>query len=719
MTKSALIVLAVLLTLIPVSRLSANEGMWTLEEIGKLPFDSLAILGCKLTSQQIYNPAGNGIAAAAVSVTGSSGSFISPDGLIITNHHVAYDAIQLASTPEHNYLENGFYAATRSEEIPAVGENIRVVLGFVDVTKEILGSVNSKMNGAQRFKAIELATNKIIARTEKGKDINCEIAPFFGGSQYIMTKYFKIRDVRIVFAPPRSIGDYGGEIDNWIWPRHAGDFTILRAYVAPDGKSADYNEKNVPYKSATYLKISTAGIKENDFTMVIGFPGTTSRYDNSYFVDKMVNFDYPNEIKSRRDVISIQEEAAAKDSAEAIMLSSKIKNLYNFLKKDQGMIDGFRRSDLMQYKIDQETQLTAFINANPEMKKKYGEVLPALDSLYQEQKKWRQKENIIDTWRWRCDFLEFATIIYKWSVQHQKKDVERESWYQARDSLEHIQDFRDAQISLVPEADKEIFIYYLKEALKLPPEQRITAVDKALAGKTDADIRAFADRLYSGTRLGTIEERLKYFRMTRAELDKSDDPFIVFVRAFHIDREDIKAKNDAFDGTLSKLDAELISAYKASQNGKFYSDANGTIRFNYGTVRGYKPRDAVYCDYYTTLTGVIEKNTGENPFDAPKKLLDVYYAKDFGDHFVPSIGDVPVDFLTDNDITNGNSGSPVMNGKGELIGVAFDGNYESMTCDYRFEPKITRTIVVDIRYILFLLDKVYHTDALLKELTIQ
>jgi hypothetical protein len=719
MGKIALVVLTIILIIAPVLKLSANEGMWTLEGIGKLPFDSLKTLGCQLTALQIYNPAGGGIADAAVSVSGSSGSFISPDGLILTNHHVAYDAIQRASTTEHNYLENGFYAKTKADEIPAIGYDIRIVLGFEDITKDILGSVNNKMTDTQRYKAIEIATNKIIARYEKGKDIKCEIASFFGGSQYIMTKYFKIRDVRIVFAPPRSIGDYGGEIDNWMWPRHAGDFTILRAYVGPNGKSADYNEKNAPYKSPTYLKISTEGIRENDFMMVIGFPATTNRYDVSYLIDKMINFDYPHEVKSRRDVINILEEAAAEDSVNAIMLSAKIKNLYNFLKKDQGMMDGFKQSNLLQYKIDQETQLKTFINSNPEMKKKYGGIFPSFDSLYQQQKKWREKEEIIDNWRWRSDFLGFAAIIYKWAVQHEKKDIERESWYQDRDSLEHIQAFRDAQVSLVPSADKEIFIYYLKKALQLPAEQRITAVDKALNGKDEIAIRAFVDKLYSNTRLGSIEGRLKAFRMTRAELDKSDDPFIIFARAFQVDREDIKAKNDAMDGALNKLNSGLIAAYKAWQNGQFYADANGTIRFSYGTVRGYKPRDAIYCDYYTTLAGIIEKNTGEEPFDAPQELVDAYNKKDFGSHWVKSIGDIPVDYLSDIETTNGNSGSPVMNGKGELVGLAFDGNYESMTCDYKFEPKITRTISVDIRYILFLLDKVYHADALLKEMTIQ
>ncbi|SYZ74046.1 Peptidase S46 [Candidatus Zixiibacteriota bacterium] len=711
--------LIVITVLIFASPLLADEGMWMLGDIAKLPFDTLKMMGCQLTAEEIYNPAGGGIADAAVSVSGSSGSFISPDGLIITNHHVAFSAIQRASSPEHNYLENGFYAKTKAEELQAIGYDIRILKGFDDVTKEVLASVNDKMTGRQRHDAIEKATKNIIARAEKGRDVKCSVAQFYNGAKYLLVTYFKIRDVRIVFAPPRAIGDYGGEIDNWMWPRHAGDFAVLRAYVSPDGKTADYSPDNVPYQSKAFFKISAAGINDGDFTMVIGFPGKTNRYENSSYLDDMVNFDYPRDIQTRLDVIAIMEKDAAKDSADAIKLSSPLKGLYNYLKKNQGMMDGFKKTHLLQNKKTEEKELTAFINSKPDLKAKYGTVLSSIDSLYQTHKTWREKEDVQGWMGWRCNYLRFASTIYKWAIEREKKDMDREPGYQNRDTLDEIQSLEDAQTNLVATADKEVFIYFLKRALALPAGQKIEAVENALAGKSDTEIRTFADSLYSHTNLGTIEGRLAAFHETKSRLDKSGDAFIAFARSFEKDREEIRNKDKEYSGTMDKLQAKLIAALEIWKDGRFYPDANGTIRFNYGTVKGYKPRNAVWYEWVTSLTGVMEKNTGIDPFDAPKELIEAYEEKDYGTHLLKSINDVPVDFLSTNDITNGNSGSPVLNGKGQLVGLAFDGNYEAMTSDYLFDPAITRTIAADIRYVLFLLDKVYHADGLLKEMTIQ
>ncbi len=715
------IILAVLIFQAVTLAVFADEGMWILPSLNQLPFDSLRARGLELTPEQIYNPAGGGI-TDAVCDPGSSGSFISPDGLVITNHHVAFAAIQRQSTPEHNYLENGFYAKTRAEELPAIGYDVYITKSFEDVTSKVLAVVNDKMPGLERHKAIDKKIKEIVAKAEKGKDVECDVAGYFGGKLYYLITYFKIRDVRLVFAPPRSIGDYGGETDNWMWPRHAGDFAIMRAYVAPDGKPADYSEKNVPYNSKTFLKVSSKGVKEGDFLMVIGFPGHTNRYECSYAIDKMINFEYPNDIQTRHDLISILEADGAKDSADAIKLSSPIKGLYNYLKKSQGMMDGFAKTGLLAKKVEEETGLAGYINSSPESKKKYGNVLPALDSLYRAQVQYQDKEALMGWMGWRCDFLRIALSINKWAIEKEKKDLDRERGYQSRDTLDAKERLTDAQTNLVPSADKDLFIYFLKRALRLSPGQRIAAVDKVFEGKSPTDTNAiiqFANMLYSGTKIGTVEERLKMFAMSRIELDKLNDPFIKFASSLESDREELRTKGKTIDGVLNRLEPQLIAAYADWQKMKLYPDANGTIRLNYGTVKGYMPRDAVDYKFITTLSGVIEKNTGVDPFDAPKELIDAYKSKNFGSYLNSSLNDVPVDFLSDNDITNGNSGSPVMNGKGELVGLAFDGNYEAMTSDYLYSPSITRTIAVDIRYVLFLLDKVYHADGLLKEMTIQ
>ncbi len=700
----------------------ADEGMWLLDQIDKLPVDSLKTKGLKLNPEEIYNPKGGSLSDAIVQL-GASASFVSPEGLVITNHHVAFGAIQRASTPEHNYLRDGFYAKTKEEEIPAIGYNAYVLKSFEIVTPKVLGAVNDKMSDLERYKAIEKASKKIIKECEKGEDTRCRLAGMYGGKEYYLYTYFKIRDIRLAFAPPRSIGDYGGEIDNWMWPRYAGDFSILRAYVSKDGKSAEYSIDNVPYTSKTFLKISSTGVKEGDFVMLIGFPGTTRRYESSFSVDDIVNYDYPKDIRTRKEIIAILEKASAEDSSVALRLSSKIKSLYNYLKKNQGMLDGFKKSGLLQQKIDNEKLLTKFLNEKSDLKAKYGQVLSELENLYKENKKYQDKDFLIGWMSYQCEFLDFASTIYKWSLEKEKKDSEREMGYQNRDTADTKEGLKDAQVNLVPSADKQLLIYFLKKAAQLPPGQKIQAVEKIFQGKEGQDknkiLEQFVSFLYGSTKLGSVEDRLKMYDMTNKELLKLNDPFINFAQDLEKDREEMRIRNKTLSGALNRLRPKLIQAYLEWKKGASYPDANGTIRFNYGEVKGYIPRDAVIYKYITTLTGMMEKNTGEEPFDAPKELQEVYQKKDFGSYLNKSLGDVPVDFLSTNDITNGNSGSAVMNGKGELVGLAFDGNYEAMTSDYEFDPKITRAIVVDIRYVLFLLDKVYHTDGLLKEMTIR
>jgi len=700
----------------------ADEGMWLLDQIDKLPIDSLKAKGLKLNPEEIYNPKGGGLSDAIVQL-GASASFVSPEGMVITNHHVAFGAIQRASTPEHNYLRDGFYAKTKGEEIPAIGYNAYLLKFFEIVTPRVLGAVNDKMSDLERYKVIEKASKKIIKECEKGEDTRCRLAGMYGGKEYYLYTYFKIRDIRLVFAPPRSIGDYGGEIDNWMWPRHAGDFSILRAYVSKEGKSAEYSKDNVPYNSKTFLKVSSSGVKEGDFVMLIGFPGTTRRYESSFSVDEMVNHDYPKDIRTRKEIIAILEKASTEDSSVALRLSSKLKGLYNYLKKNQGMLDGFKKSGLQQQKIDNEKSLTKFLSGNPNLKAKYGEVLPELESLSTENKKYQDKDFLIGWMSYQCEFLDFASTIYKWSLEKEKKDSEREMGYQNRDTLDTREGLRDAQVNLVPSSDEQLLRYFLKKALQLPAGQRIMAVEKIFQGKEGQDknkvLEQFVSDLYKNTKLDSVEDRLKMYDMTNKELLKLNDSFINFAKDLEKDREEMRMRNKTFSGALNRLRPKLIQAYLDWKKGISYPDANGTIRFNYGEVRGYVPRDAVIYKYITTLTGVMEKNTGEDPFDAPKELQEVYQKKDFGSYLNKSLGDVPVDFLSTNDITNGNSGSAVMNGKGELVGLAFDGNYEAMTSDYEFDPKITRAIIVDIRYVLFLLDKVYHANGLLNEMTIR
>ncbi|HEX9916949.1 MAG TPA: S46 family peptidase [candidate division Zixibacteria bacterium] len=700
----------------------ADEGMWMLDSIDKLPWSKMREMGLKLSPKDVYNPKGDGIARAIVNVAGASGSFVSPEGLIVTNHHVAFSAIQRQSKPGQNYLKEGFHAKTKAEEIPAIGYNVYVTLSMDEITDKVLVAVDDRMDDLERYKAIEKRTKQIIDEAEAAKDVKCEVVSVYGGMQYYLFTYFKIKDVRIVYVPPLSIGEYGGEIDNWMWPRHTGDFSFLRAYVAGDGKSADYSPDNVPYRPEIYLKVSSAGIKEGDFAMMIGFPGWTARYSSSFSVEDMQNYYYFVDIGIREDLIKIMEQSSQEDSSVALRLSSKIKGIYNYLKKNQGVLEGFEKSKVLEHKREEERNLAQYLKENPQLDQKYGDVLPSLEKLYEDHKTYRDKDFILSWMISYCDFLGLASTINKWSIEKQKQDMEREPEYMDREIPQTRKNLENAQINLVPSCDKKILAYFLKKAHELPPGQKIEVVEKLFENKKgspqDQVISDFVSYLYANTKIGTLQERMKMFDMTQEELEKLVDPFIDFARELEKEREVLKEKDKRFNGALSKLEPKLIQAYAEWKKGLTYPDANGTIRFNYGTVQGYIPGDAVFYKWITILTGVMQKNTGKEPFEVPIQLEEIYQKKDFGKYFDKSIGDVPVNFLTTNDGTNGNSGSPIMNGKGELIGLTFDGNYESMAADYEFEEEINRSINVDIRYVLFILDKVYHIENVLGELVI-
>jgi hypothetical protein len=723
MNQTSMRAIAVLISfLLACPMCAADEGMWLLDSIHQLPIEELKARGLELDPREIYSADGGGIAQAVVRVDGGTGSFVSPQGLILTNHHVAFTAVQRQSTPENNYLRDGFYAPVREDELPAIGYDAYVLQSFRDVTGRVLGAVTERLSDLERYRAIDSVTKAIIGEAETGQDIRCKLASMYGGGQYYLFTYLKIRDVRLVFAPPRSIGDFGGEIDNWMWPRHSGDFAFLRAYVGPNGRPADYSEKNVPYNPEVHLKLSSRGVKEGDFVMLVGFPGKTKRYESSFSIDQMVNHDYPLDIGTRQELIAILEAASAEDSSVALRLSSQIKGVNNYLKKNQGMLEGFDRAQILQHKIAEERSLQVGFNRYPRLSK-FRHVLPGLDSLFKERSRLQGKDFLMGRMIYRSKFLNFASTIYKWAAEREKADHQREPGYQDRDSSETRERLEDAQVNLVPSVDRQVLLYFLKKALKLPPNQRIRAIDRVVEGSADQDksdiLREFVDGLYQRTKLGSTGDRLSMLGMSKEELEELGDPFIEFAARLEVEREKLREREKEFSGALTRLEPKLIQAFSEYRGTMLYPDANGTMRFNYGEVEGYSPRDAVEFGHVTTLTGVFEKQTDQEPFLVPPELEKVFSERDLGPYVDASLLDVPVNFLSTNDVTNGNSGSPIMNGQGELVGLVFDGNYESITSDYLFEPEITRTINVDIRYVLFLLDRVYHAENLLGELTIR
>jgi hypothetical protein len=700
----------------------ADEGMWPLYELDKLNYQELQARGLALDKTAIYNPAGPDLADAIVELSGGTASFISADGLLITNHHVAFDAVQAQSTPENNYIEKGFYAPTRADELPAIGYDAYVVLSIEDVTAKVKQVVKDKMTDMERYKAIDKVKKAIIAKAEAGRDVRCSVEDMYDGLQYMLYTHLKIKDIRMVYIPPEAIGNYGGDIDNWMWPRHTGDFAFMRAYVAPDGSTADYAKENVPYRPKSYLPISSAGVREGDLTLILGFPGRTQRYSTSFVVDNLVNFFYPLVIQTYGDLLKIINTAGEQDPSAGIRMAGTASYYDNYYKNSIATIEGMKKANILEQKRRTEIELKEFLNSTPEMAKKYGSLFPTLDSLHRVSMVTRDKDFFMGWFLNSTEYMRFANMLWRWADQREKPNAERDAGYQNRDTLPARVRMEEAQVNLVPSVDKENFKYFIRKILALPSSQKIAVIEDRFAGTSGAErdrqIDQWTDQLYEGTAVGSLDQRLKMFAMKKKDLEGLNDPFIALAKSLQPELQGMRDRRKEHDGAHAILGARMVEAFMDWKKGQVYPDANGTMRLSYGTVVGYTPRDAVSYKYMTGLTGVMEKESGVVPFIVPPELKSVYQKKDFGRYLDPVIKDIPVDYLTTNDGTGGNSGSPVLNGKGEIIGLDFDSNYESVAKDYWYMTDISRSITLDIRYVLFLLDKVYHLDGLMKELTI-
>lgn len=717
-----LLVCTLVLAAVVLPPVHADEGMWLPHKLDSEKVSAWQARGLELGMEDIYNKKGTGLTGAIIQLGGGTGSFVSFDGLILTNHHVAFGALQRSSTVNSNYIQEGFLARTKAVEIHARGYNALVELGVKDVTKEVLKSVKDGMSDFERYNAIEMQIKKIVKKAEKGKDVECRVRSFYGGLYYYLYTYFKIKDIRIVYAPPLGIGEYGGDIDNWMWPRHTGDFSFLRAYVGPDGKSAEFSEENVPYRPARYLKVSRAPLKEDDFTMVIGYPGSTRRYRTSYSIDHYVHRNYPQAIERYEDIIGILDEESARNEETAIKLASTVKGLNNAYKNNQGMLEGLIKSNLLAKKLKEEAALRQYIDANPGLEPEFRTVLDDIKVQYDEYLTFYQQNSIAGYMGYLCTALRTSVALFKWSLEHEKKDIDRDPGYMDRDENRMRQSLELADLRYDEGADKRVFAYFIKKAMELPENIRIQTLDKIFGGKSGAELESavdeFIETLYTDTRVTNKEERMKMFGMKKKDLLAMNDPFIALAAEMESERKALEERNESFAGALEKLRPRLMKLWIKYRGGLLYPDANGTMRISAGEVKGYSPRDAVHYDFITSLGGVIEKHTGEEPFDATQKLVDLYTAKDFGGFVDPALNDVPVCFLSTNDLTGGNSGSPILNGKGEVIGTVFDGNYESISADFQFIPRLTRSINSDSRYILYILENYAEADELLREMKI-
>jgi hypothetical protein len=701
-----------------INPVGADEGMYPISEIQKLDLKSK---GLQIESIDIFNPDGVSLVDAICKVDGGTGSFVSSNGLIVTNHHIAFGAIQKASTQENDYLENGFLAKSKSEEIPARGYTVRITESYRDVSNEVLSAIADSMDLAERTKAIDKKIKEIVTETEKqnsGK--RAEVSEMFIGKTYVLFIYTYLKDIRLVYAPPRSISNFGGEVDNWTWPRHTGDFSFMRAYVAPDGSPADFSTDNVPYQPKKYLQVAPLGVNEEDFVFILGYPGRTYRHQTSFYLAYEEEIRMPYVVDWYQWQMNVMEKMGEEDRAIALKHDSRIKGLANTEKNFRGKLIGMKRLSLVEKKRTEERALQQFIEAEPNRTENYVSLLSEIEKIYQQMRDEADRELVLTYLLRSSAPLGNAYAVYEASIERQKKDIERASAYMDRNFERTKERLLLGLNDYYELSDKIIFKEILTRAAKLPAGQVIAAVAEMIkkAKHPEQTIDRWLHKAYSQTKMTEEKVIAELFNEPTEQIKKLDDPFITLAMALHSTYKERDEKSKARQGAIDKLYAQLIDVKKDFLAMDFIPDANGTLRLTYGYIRGYSQRDAIYAQPITTAAGVLEKTTGQDPFDTPQKLIDLINAGDFGRFEHPKLKSVPVAILYNMDTTGGNSGSPVLNARGELVGINFDRAFEATINDYAWSEDYSRSIAVDIRYVLWVTQKFGGAEYLLEEMGI-
>jgi hypothetical protein len=703
---------------------TADEGMWLPEQLPAVA-ERMAAAGFEGDPARFAELTADPM-AAIVSLGGCSASFVSPQGLVATNHHCAYGSIQFNSTEERNLLAEGFLARSLEDELPASpGARIYVIEKVEDVTGKVLHGIPEDADGATRHDAIEEAEKRLVRACEEQPHRRCTVAAFHGGLEYRLYTRLEIRDVRLVYAPPSSIGNYGDDVDNWMWPRHTGDFSFYRAWVGPDGEPADRAPENVPYRPEHWLRVGADGVDEGDFVMVVGFPGSTNRYRLASEVEEAIEHVYPDRIESRTEDLNIIERETAGDTAAELAYAASVSYLNNGLKNSQGMVAGFRRSGTVERKRALESELQAWIEADPARRSRWGSAIADLEEVLEEKAATRERDQFQGTMR-RSQMLSTATTAYRLATERERPDDDRSPGYQERDMARLVGRQARMARSFVPHVDRALTQRMLERYAALPVEARLPALDEWFGlNDTDDAASAIAAKLramYRDTALTNPAERMAVFQNDLAALNTSDDPMIVFARAMYETTLALENEREAMDGRLAAARPPVIEALLAFEKDRgrvLYPDANGTLRVTFGTVQGYAPRDAVHYSAFTTAEGVAEKATGVEPFDASARLLEAIAEGDYGPYASEQLGTLPVNFLSSVDTTGGNSGSATLDAEGRFVGLLFDGNWESLVSDWDFLPDVTRSIHCDVRYTLWVMDRIDGAWNLLEEMGVE
>ena len=693
----------------------ADEGMWMLPLLQEMNAKAMKKLGCRLTPKQIYDINNSSLKDAIVQFGGGcTGEIISPDGLLLTNHHCGYSYIQKLSSVEHDYLRNGYWAMNRSEELPCEGLSVTFLQSMKDVTaivdKAKRQAAEQYKDSTDTYRRIGFAANEAIGQlVEEAEKANpgceVEVTSFYNNNVYYLIIYKVYKDVRFVGAPPSSIGKFGADTDNWMWPRHTGDFSMFRVYADKDNNPAEYSPANIPLKAKNSLKISLKGIKPGDYTMIMGYPGRTTRFQTSPELKSQIDInDIRIAARTIRQGVLLEDMLA--DPKVKIQYASKYSGSSNGWKKWQGMKLAFDKLGIIERAEDEEKAFTEWVGADPDRQAKYGTVLEDIAEAVKASDQARKAYTKAFESIYRIELINIAAAVKRAADNEIEKGADTlAALNTAYESI--LPTYKDYNAPTDRKVAKAMLKYYKENALE----------EDYTAGLADMDIDRYVDSLFDSSEFSSPEtlkaaiEQKGYhifdgmtYAAAKSLINKT---YYLFIKSQKYDRDLSKARELYTAGLLEWKRGEPS-----------YPDANFTMRLTYGTVKGYSPKDAVVYRHYTTLDGVMEKEDPENwEFVVPERLKELYQNKDFGEYATKD-GKMPVAFLSNNDITGGNSGSPVLNGRGELVGLAFDGNWESMSSDVMFEPELQRCINVDIRYVLFIIDKFGGAGWLLDEMTI-
>ena len=692
----------------------ADEGMWLPEQLpGKAA--ELEQMGLDLDAEALADPMGQPL-GSIVTLGFCSAAFVSPDGLIATNHHCVAGYLQYLSDADNDRNKDGYLAATQADEAwVGPGSEVQVVQKITDVTDQVNAGISIRTRDTKREAMVSRNTKSIIAECEAERpDVRCRVASYFGGAEYRLIEKQRLKDVRLVYAPPDSVGAFGGETDNWMWPRHAGDFALLRAYVAPDGTAAEHAEDNVPYAPPHHLEVNPDGVRPGDFVMVAGYPGSTYRFRPARSMAFARDVSYPFGIALSEEVRAILVDHASRSAEASARLTAGIGYIDNGLKYRQGMLDGFQGSDVVERKSATEEALMRWVESDRRRARRYAPTFAELDILADQMERTYKSESV-SGWMLRVDLLSAAYGAWRWASEQEKPDLERDRGYQDRDRERRIRRLERMDKSLWLEADRDILRLLLEKLVALPEKEQPRPV---LAWVDEqGGIDAALELLFSEPALANVEDRVALMDMDRQALRGSSDPWVQLAIALDAYNAPLRARDKARKGAYLRLQPYYVEALRGAAKDELYPDANGTLRVTVGHVKGYAPKDGLLAVPQTTLAGMVAKH-GDAPFDAPPRFLAAAENSTQSRWKDEALGDVPVDFLTTLDTTGGNSGSATLDSEGRFIGLIFDGNYEAMSADWVFDEAMTRSIHVDVRYLLWTLDEVEGATRLLDEMGI-